>query len=80
MLFSMLPSPFTSQKDLYHEADEEELKSSIISRDMQTLGCLVVELFFEKIMSSLSPDHSSLLGRYSIARSLAFNRLHELPM
>ncbi len=64
----------------YHSQTVAEFthQNSIIARDMQTLGCLLVELYLSPHCRNLSKT-ASLQQRYQSAIAMCQMYLHEIP-
>ena len=57
----------------------KELSSRKHVRDMQVLGCLLLELFLPKRFSSAGP-RVTLEARFEIARNIVLNESHNIPL
>jgi len=77
--------PQRTSSGIADSAIGQDMCDRLRARDMQMIGCLIVELFQSSSCWSLSHDNctdgesgSSLLGRYSLVRNLLSQSRHQL--
>ena len=76
-------APNTTEKSSHFCSSSSSLSKKLATRrkirDMQVLGCLIMELFLPKKYLTLGSSHANLISRYKLAIHILKNEPNSLP-